>query len=259
MTFARIPVAGAAVFALISQQAFSFTSVVPYVRSSTGSASALFSLIKGEAQGAEPFDENEGGVGLAKRTAVKIVGVSKRGRGTEAQELVRYDKLQDLDMTDAKTVMDKAGCQLLCSGTGKELYQDPGSSGRVEDRVFKFSPVEAAKDAIASASSPIAIGGDTKFVVVNFLGGDELIIGEVMQACDMLVDALDIPDKTKVKFNSISSGEIPEDICTVTVVASGGSAGGFDGSDESVARGEVYAKDGNWLTVVEGDITTASN
>ena len=219
----------------------------------------LFSLIKGEAQGAEPFDENEGGVGLAKRSAIKISGVSNKGKGTDAQELLRYEKIQELDDATAKSIMEKAECTLLCSGTGKEMYQDPGSSYRYEDKVIKLAPIEAAQNALSSMASAVTIGEDTKSVAINFLGGDELIIGEVMQACDILVDGLDFPAKPKVQFNSLSYNDIPADTCSVAVVASGGKTGGLDGVDASVAKGELYVSGGKWFTVTEGDITTAAN
>ncbi|KAL3816493.1 hypothetical protein ACHAXA_011298, partial [Cyclostephanos tholiformis] len=154
-------------------------------------------VIKGEAYGSEPFDENEGGVGLAKRSAIKVIGVSSKGKGSDAKELVRYDKLQELDISVAKSTMDKANCKLLCCGTGKETYQDPGKSYRVEEKVIKLAPVEAAKNALSSMDSSPTIGSEGGSVVINFLGGDELIIGEVLDACGLTgVD------------RSIASGEV---------------------------------------------------
>ncbi|KAL7544614.1 hypothetical protein ACHAWF_007991 [Thalassiosira exigua] len=222
-------------------------------------ASKLSSLIKGEAFGQDPFDENEGGVGLAQRTAIKISGSCREAKGTGAKELLRYDRMQELDVKVAKSIMEKANCQLLCSGTGRELYQDPGSSNRVEDKVVKLAPIEAAKDALASMASAVTIGEDAKAVVLNFLGGSELIVGEVLEACNLMVEGLDFPLKTKVEFNSVSFEQIPADICSVTVVASSGRTGGLEGVDESVARGEVYIENEKWLTVAEADLTTASN
>eukprot|EP00579_Thalassiosira_antarctica_P007686 CAMPEP_0201883668 /NCGR_PEP_ID=MMETSP0902-20130614/16170_1 /ASSEMBLY_ACC=CAM_ASM_000551 /TAXON_ID=420261 /ORGANISM="Thalassiosira antarctica, Strain CCMP982" /LENGTH=173 /DNA_ID=CAMNT_0048412517 /DNA_START=278 /DNA_END=799 /DNA_ORIENTATION=- len=172
--------------------------------------------------------------------------------------MIRYEKMQELDMAVAKSIMEKAECQLLCSGAGKELYQDPGTSDQWDGKVIALAPIEAAKSALSSMASAVMIGEDAKSVVINFLGGDDIIIGEVLEACDLLVDELDFPAKTKVTFNSISFEEIPMDACTVTVVASGGKAGGLEGVDESVARGELYVHDGKWFTVAEGDITTAS-
>ena len=122
-----------------------------------------------------------------------------------------------------------------------------------------LAPIEAAKAALSSMASAVTIGEDTKSVVVNFLGGEELIIGEVVEACNLLVDGLDFPAKTKVTFNSMSFTDIPGDSCSVAVVASGGKAGGLDGVDESVAKGELYVSDGKWFTVAEGDITTVTN
>lgn len=250
-----LAVVSAAVIALASSQVSSFTPTAPsyVIRSTFAGSSSLYSLIKGEAVGVEPFDENEGGVGLAKRTAVKISGSSSKGKDCVAEELLRYEGMQELEKAVVESILAKAGCQLVCSGTGKELYKDPGRSGRVEDKVVALAPIEAAKDALASAAAVSQDGSQT--MVVNFLGGDKLIIGEVMEACDLVVEALDLPAKTKVKFNSISFKEIPEDVCTVTVVASAGGAEGMEGVDESVARGELYLRDGKWYTVAEGDIT----
>lgn len=256
MAFVHLPkvVMAAIVFA---SGASSFSPLSPCNNDIRSRPTRLFSLIKGEAFGEEPFDENEGGVGLAKRTAVKISGVSGRGKGSEARELLRYERIQEIDEGVAKSVMQDAGCRLLCHGTGKELYQDPGSSMSVEDKVIKLAPIEAARAAISSAAAPIAIGEDDKSVVFNFLGGDELIMGEVLEACDLLVEGLDLPAKTRVKFNSISFEKIAADVCSVMVVSSAGKAGGLEGVDESVARGELYIQDGKWFTVTEGDITTA--
>jgi hypothetical protein len=231
------------------------------ISSSSGGGVTSLGVIKGEAFGSEPFDENEGGVGLAKRSAIKILGVSIKGEGSDARELVRYDKLQALDTSVAKSMMEKANCQLLCFGTGKETYQDPGKSYRVEEKVIRLAPVEAAKDALSSmmlSSSAVAIRDEGGSVVINFLGGDELIIGEVLKACDLLVDGLEFSTaKTKFTFNSISFTDIPSNVCHVTVIASGGKAGGLDGVEQSVARGEVYIQDGKWFTVAEGDIITS--
>ncbi len=203
--------------------------------SSSGGGDTSLGIIKGEAFGSEPFDENEGGVGLAKRSAIKVIGVSIKGKGSDARELVRYDKLQELDIAVAKSMMEKANCRLLCFGTGKETYQDPGKSYRVEEKVVRLAPVEAAKHALSSmvsSSSAVTIGDEGGSVVFNFLGGDELIFGEVLEACDLLVDGLELPtDKTKVTFNSISFTGIPSNVCHVTVIASGGKAGGLDGAD----------------------------
>lgn len=241
------------------------------------SSSRLFSLIKGEAYGSEPFDENEGGVGLAKRCAVKIVGGSggggKKGSTTsgvggniEAQELYRYETLTPLDqIAISKSIAEgKYGdIQLLCSGMGKELYVDPGSSYRVEDKVIKLAPIEAVKNALSSKTSTDT-DSKSSIMVFNFLGGDELIIGEVLMACDMLVDGLNLPATMKVKFNSISYADVPSDECHVTVVSVGGSDLGVGGTpsseeadvDQSVAKGELYDRDGKWFTVARRDMMT---
>ncbi len=219
---------------------------------SRASSSAL-NLIKGEAVDAETFDENEGGVGLALRSAIKISGKCQKEQ-CDAQELLRYEKMQEVETSVAQSIMDKSGCSVLCSGMGKELYQDPGSSIRYEDKLVKLAPIEAAKAALENVS---AASDAAKYVSLNFAGGDDLIIGEVLEACGMLMNGLNLEGKFKISFNSISFNQFADETCSVTVVASGGNTGGLEGVDESIARGELYAYDGKWFTVAEGDITTA--
>lgn len=262
----------------------------------SSSTSTSINLIKGEAYGSEPFDENEGGVGLARRSAIKISGVttyssddsssssssssnndSYSSSSSEAQELVRYSELHELNTANImKSTMDKMNCQLLYTGKGTELYQDPGKSYRIEEKVILLAPIMAVKDALASSSSSTSMSSDIDIdidkndhgyeeVVINFLGGDELIIGEVMEACNLLVNEIDesillnTKQKTTVKFNSISYTDIPKDVCYVTVIAVGRggrrSVDGVDGGvDESIAKGEIYVQDGKWWTVTEEDI-----
>ena len=255
MALLRLPILVSSAIALASH-ASSFTLNTCNNKLATGRSSStkLFQLIQGDAaDDTEELDENAGGVGLANRSAIKITGVS----GT-AQELVRYEKITEVDVSVAKSIMESADCQLVCSGSGQELYMDPGSSNKYDDKVVRLAPHEAAQKALTSMASAVTIGEGTKSVVMNFLGGDDLIVGEVLQACDMLVDGFDFPAKTKFTFNSVSFTDVPTDVCTVTVVASAGKAGGLEGVDQSVARGELYNLDGKWYTVSEDDITTAT-
>ncbi|KAL7468725.1 hypothetical protein ACHAXS_008946 [Conticribra weissflogii] len=223
-----------------------------------GCDSRLFGLIRGEAVDEVALDENEGGVGLAKRSAIKISGISRKGQKCEAQELVRYEAMKELEVASAKSTLEKAGCTILCNGMGEELYQDPGTSTRYEDKLVKFGPSEAAKAALGSVATEISCGG-AKSVVFNFLGGDDLIIGEVMDACDMLVSGMELSEKTKIIFNSISFRDFKEGTCSVTVVASEGQRAGLKGEDASLANGELYIYDGKWYSVAEDGITTETN
>ena len=225
-------------------------------RSVTTSPTQLFDFIRGEAIDAEPFSLDEGGVGIAKRTAVRVSGAVKPSskEGTELTDmakcidnLTRYDRLRPVEDSAVSSLGDVV---VICKGEGKELYQDPGSSNRVEDKVVKLAPLEAAASALTSVSGSIS---EDKTVVFNFLGGDDLIIGEVTEACKVLVGKLEMGSKNKVKFNSVSFTDVPADTCSVTVLATGASAGGKEGAEASVARGELYSLGGGWVTVSEED------
>ena len=206
----------------------------------------------------EELSPDLGGVGLAKRCAIKIKGTAKKGGKCDADlfnDLIRYENMRELTEEEVKSSMEKSGCALICNGWGKELYYLPDGAVRVEDKVIKLCPDEAAKDALASSSRVSA--ADAKSVVINFLGGNDLVYGEVKEACDMLVETLDISDNAKIRFNSVCYKDFEEGTCSVTVVAVDGQVAGVEGIEESIARGEVYAYQGKWYTLVKDDITTA--
>lgn len=206
----------------------------------------------------EDFIQNEeglGGVKLAKESAIKIKGdiQHKPGRAESfPQDLLRYKNLNTVDKSMVQNVLNNVGSTILCSGQGVEDYKDPGQS---TTKVVDYAPLEAIKDAIRNAASASAM--ESNNLVFNFLGGDDLMVGEVMEAGSELVVALDIPTETKVSFNSLSHKNIPSGTCSVTVVSVGSKSNDpLLGAEKAVAQGEVYSRDGTWYTVEESDITT---
>jgi len=213
----------------------------------------LHNVIEAQTADMAPAEEGLGGVKLAKESAIKIVGEINHKPGKSEslpEELLRYNNLLTVDESTVKGVLEKGGSTILCSGQGVEDYKDPGETTNKE--VF-YAPVEACKDAITNAASAM----EAETLVFNFLGGDDMMTGEVMEAGNELVLALDIPTKTKVLFNSLSHTTIPKGTCTVTVVSVGATDDSLSGVEKAVAQGEVYSRDGTWYTVEEGDINTA--
>lgn len=205
----------------------------------------------------EDFVQNEeglGGVKLAKESAVKIVGDIQHKSGKAEsfpQDLVRYDNLKTVDESTVQNVLNSVGSTILCLGKGVEDYKDPGQTTKKE---VNYAPLEAIKDAITNAASAM----ESNNLVFNFLGGDDLMVGEVMEAGTELVLALEIPTKTRVSFSSISHKNIPSGTCTVTVISSDGQSNdSFSGVEKAVAQGDLYSYDGTWYTVEESDINTA--
>lgn len=224
------------------------------VRQST--TTELFEVIQGSEQQETVFDEGLGGVRLAKESAIKVTGYVKHSPGSAEcfpTELLRYDTLKKVDESKVREILKTTGSTVLCSGQGVELYKDPGIT---TEAIVKYAPIEAVKDAFTNAAS--AIGCDR--LVFNFLGGDDLMLGEVKEAANDLVLMLDIPTKAKISFNSLCHKTLPLGSCTVTVVSLGGAdvePSSWAGLEKSVASGEVYIRDGAWYTVEESDINTA--
>jgi phage gp36-like protein len=215
-------------------------------------SSVMSSVIKGEELGREPFDEGQGGVRLAEESAIKISGTVKHGPGKaepDLSDLVRYNKITQVDEASAQSALKDAGARIASTGRGTELYKDPGET--IVGEVI-LAPMDAAKDALNAAGSL----KDATKVVFNFLGGDDLQLLEVLDAMDFMIkDALDINTKAKIYFNSLSHNSFPTESVTLTVVAMDSQVEGAP--TKGVGSGEVYFHDGKWWTVDENDINTA--
>ena len=248
MTFQRI-------LGLTALLAFPTSAFLPKSLSK-GSVWQLGDVIKGEDVDSEPFDIGQGGVRLAQESAIKIVGEVKHKPGqadSRAIELKRYNSVEKLEEGKVNSVLDTIGSKILCTGQGEELYKDPGQT---TEKTVLYAPVEAMKVALSSAGPAI----DCDNIVFNFLGGEDMVMGEVMDAANQMVVNMDINTKAKVSINSLCHSSIPSGTCTVTVVSVG--SNGYDksnlsGAENSVAEGEVYSRDGSWWTVQESEINTA--
>ncbi|KAL3945298.1 MAG: hypothetical protein SGBAC_000646 [Bacillariaceae sp.] len=191
---------------------------------------------------------------LAQESAIKITGeVTHKPGQAEAQpmELLRYTALNKVEESTIKSVMDKTGSKIICSGQGVEEYKDPGNT---LEKIVILAPMEAIKDAFEKAGPAI----DSESLVFNFLGGDDLMMGEVLDAAKEIALMMDIATKAKISFNSLCHKSIPCGTCTITVVSLGsGAYDGADGVEKSIAAGEVYLRDGTYMTVQESEINTA--
>lgn len=214
----------------------------------------LKNVIEAQTEDYVQNEEGLGGVTLAKESAIKIVGDIQHKPGKAEsfpQDLLRYNNLRTVDGSIVQNVLNDVDSTILCSGQGVENYKDPGQTTRKE---VDYAPLQAVKDAITKAASAT----EHEHLVFNFLGGDDLMVGEVMEAGTELVMALGISTKTKVSFNSLSHKTIPSGTCTVTVVSLGDKRkDSLSGIEKAVAYGEIYSRNGVWYTVEESDINTA--
>ena len=241
-----------ALLALASSQAAAF---VPRLASPSGhgTTSELYEVIRGDAIDTPSFDVGAGGVRLAKENAIKITAEVRHKPGSaesRAMDLKRYTQLSKVDESQIRDILAKTGGKIIATGKGTELYKDPGDS---LEAIVKLGPMEAIKDAVNGAASAI----EEKELVFNFLGGDDLILGEVLDATNELVVMMDIATKAKISVNSLSHNSLPLGSCSVCVISVGESASELSGVEESVAAGEVYFREGVWYTVDKANINTA--
>lgn len=216
----------------------------------------LNSVIKGEDVDAETPDPGMGGVRLAQESAVKVFGTVKHKPGSadpKPMDLLRYTRLREVSEAD---ISKYDGVKIVGFGMGKELYKDPGS-GFEND--ITLAPLDAVRDATMGLGST----QDAEKVVINFLGGDDLQMMEVLDAIQQMVINLDVKTSTKIDFNSVSHNSVPLERAAITVIAltkkgsDGDSEEKLRGIDKPISEGELYFLDGKYFTVVEEDINNA--
>jgi hypothetical protein len=216
------------------------------------------------------IDEGLGGVRLAMDSAIKVVGeLQPPSPNMKLCDLVRYTKVTEIPKSQ-----NLKGVQLLCTGYGKECYHDPGKTTlfRVE-----LAPMEAARNAIESYQSQqqSTTIDDTSTVVVNILGGGDLMIHECIDAVKEITRSISIPASCMVKMHALCHSSFPDECASVTVLAlpkkkrKKQSVANDKPEEEEVkeeeeglskifTEGDVYVYQDKWWTVVDRDITTAT-
>jgi hypothetical protein len=236
---------------LLASSLYLVAAFVPSTHSSRP-VSVLFEVIRADVIEQE-VDPGLGGVRLAQESSIKISGEVRHKPGSaesRALDLTRYTRLTPVEESKVLDILGRLGGKILATGQGKELHKNPGES---IEAVVQLAPLEAIKDAVNSAASAI----EEQMIVFNFLGGDQLMIGQVLDATNEAVVNMDIATKAKVFFNSMSDSSIPAGTCMVSVVSLRDHEESFSGADEAIAAGEVYEFGGKWFTVDKANINTA--
>jgi len=182
----------------------------------------------------EVFDPKAGGVGFAADNAILVSGtVDKRGSAI-AKDMKHYSKV-------VKSDIGTATVRVICKGEGQEIYLDPGMSTEKSITLAPLIAVKNALNAIESSSQDDKTGK----IYINFAGGDDMMVHEVLNGVQQMVSALELSSNT-VEFRSLCEPSFAVEQCGVAVVA-------VDG--ESQSEGQIYYNEGEWYTVSEDDLT----
>ena len=252
LVYLRILLGVAATLSTTAQAFVSPRVMKGLYESTLTSTSSMFDVIRATDINLK-VDEGAGGVRLAQESAIKLIGEVKHKPGSaepKISALLRYTRLQQVSEDQVKA----AAIRIVCTGRGKELYKDPGETTIKE---VTYAPLDAVRDALIAAGST----QDAETLVINFLGGDDLQVLEVLEAAEELVLDLDVKTSTKISFNSLCYKDFPLEQSTLTVVALTGNQDennvSLSGVDKSLSAGEVYFLDGTYYTVSEDDKTDA--
>jgi hypothetical protein len=176
------------------------------------------------------LDPKGSGLGLALDNGISISG-SVDSKGTPiAKGMKHYSKV-------IKSDISSLGAKVLCKGEGLEIYQDPGLS---TEKSITLAPHNAVKDALSAIESQDKDGK----IFINFTGGDDLMVHEVLEGVQMMVEGLSL--STNVEFKTLCEPTFPMDKCGVAAVSV---------SDDS--NGQIYFNGGEWYTLAEEDVVAS--
>ena len=205
-------------------------------------------VIRGIQQDEEIIDFQQGGVRLALEQVVVVDATIHPDTEPELLGLQRYTTWKEVPQ-------DMLMGTVVATGRGLELYADPGTT---TIKSVQYAPHEAMKDAMTSAGS--AIDFDT--IHINFCGGDDLQVIEVLEACQTFVMNGNVNPKANVFLHSLSCKELTMGEATVTIIgmkdqASNNEAiAALTGAAKTVSQGQVYWANGKYWTVDEENINT---
>lgn len=196
---------------------------------------------------ADNFDTLGAGVKLAQESAIILEGVVEiqptKNRNEVSinpisQGLTHFQNLQSLSSDDLSSL------NVICKGTGTEVYQDPGSSTK---SVIILAPLDAVSAAVDNVSAPSTL---PKKVLLTFTGGDDLMVHEVLEAAQLLVSSLDFimdiaggkKSIPSIEFKSLCHSSFPKEKCSVLALA-------VQDEEDLSSNENIFWNDGQWWTV----------
>ena len=223
----------------------------------TSSSFLLSSVITSEEADFD-VDVKRGGVRLAEESAIQINGAINNN-DVRMQDMIRYTTVTPVLES---AVLSQNRIQILATGTGHEIYHDPGET--TVKRV-QYAPMEAVQNALSSSStlgSAMILPPNAK-IVVNFAGGNDLQASEVVDAIQWLADQLSIV----LQFHSVSHASFPEKVVSVTILQvvkndnDDNNVQDRDSTEEEKAlgNGQLYVVQDSgkkYFTLLESSITT---
>ena len=227
----------------------------------TPSATSSSRVIRSEADDFE-FDEGAGGVRLAEESVLALQGTVRHKPGQaepQLSELRRYTQLTEVDTALLTQSSSSSSFRILGTGIGTEVYADPGETSVAS---VTLAPVDAVRDCLMGVASAL----EWDRVCLNFAGGTDAQVLEVLAAAREMVLDLDVKTKCQITLHSISHDSIPMGKSFLTVVGLAAASSstteerqatshGFEGNRDSVkdalVKGEVYFCNGKYWTVTE--------
>jgi hypothetical protein len=232
------------------------------------------------------FNVGQGGVQLAQESVIKLQGkvpIAGGGRGSKSSpklepaidDLIRYTRIVNVDQALVSTALAQSGAQIVATGSGNELYQDPGTS---TEQIILYAPTEAVKSLLQSLDRAWLSNVGKTNLVINVCGGDDAQVLEVLSALTLLVQSILDDDNaaqtvSSVQFHSISHETFALGSSSVSLVAVPDQSSSVASEDNetsdsnlnseqasivrAIAGGEVYVDQGRYFALSNLDVNPA--
>lgn len=204
----------------------------PYVQSAASGRTQLYGFIEADSVD-EELDPKAGGIGLAMDNSIIISGsVDSKGVAV-ARGIQHYSKVLPLAESSMQDI------KVLCKGDGVEIYKDPGET---TIKSITLAPISAVENALMDALQ-VGLESNQK-MYVNFAGGDDLMLHEVLDGVQQMVEGLKVASGGNVQFRSLCEPSFPMEKCGVAAMIVG----------KTSSDGHIYFNEGKWYTVSEDDL-----
>lgn len=169
------------------------------------------------------LEDSQGGVGLANRSTILINGVVSGDEGISPNDLIRYKQVRKVDSMGSVSV--------VCSGY------------HAADPETEFNAATTAANNALSGAPNFSVS-QAEALCINVCGGEDLSVGDSLNAINTLVEGLDVSSSAKIVFNSISDATFAVSSASIAVCI---------GEDY-----KVFQHDGNYYELSDDDIDTSA-
>jgi len=173
-------------------------------------------VIRGIRQDEIILEAGEGGVSFAEESAIRCSGLVEKNENNEANaECLLLDHFKQVRSTDGKL---PPNVNIIATGVGVDNFEKIGSGSYsftdfATAQEIEYAPIEAGRAVARSLDKDKSYDR----LVVNILGGDDLVLSKAMNATEII--ARELSNVNEIVFNSLSFKDFSDESVSIVCVA----------------------------------------